>query len=83
MHPRFGAPLVYLQNDEPLVLPPAAEPRADEKETKKEEREPAPAAGSAVSSVASRPMVAETPAAVAPAPAAKDQDAASSSFKVR
>jgi hypothetical protein len=80
-HPRFAAPLVLMQNDDPLVLP-TVKPIED-RTTKKDERDAAPAAGSAVSSVASRPMVAETPAAVAPAPAAKDQDAASSSFKVR
>ncbi|HKW02424.1 MAG TPA: CHAT domain-containing protein [Vicinamibacterales bacterium] len=82
-HPRFGAPLVYLQNDEPLVLPPPTEPGTTEKSARKDDREPAPAGGGGASTVGPRAGVTETPAEVAPAPAPKDQEATSSSFKGR
>lgn len=81
-HPRFAAPLVLMQNDAPLVLPPPKS-AADDKTSKKEERDAVSAAGTVATTVASRPVVAETPTEVAPAAAPKDRDAGSSSFKGR
>ena len=83
-HPRFGAPLVLLQNDDPLVSPPAVpETTRDKTEATKGERELAPAGGSAVGAAAPRPGTAETPSESAPASAPRDRTSGDSSFQSR
>jgi CHAT domain/Caspase domain len=81
-HPRFAAPVVFLQNDEPLVLPAPSKPTGQEKpEEKKDEREAPPAAASAVNVAATRPPAVDVPADSSPSPSPKDRPPPSSSFQ--
>jgi hypothetical protein len=86
-HPRFGAPLVYMQNDDPLVQAPASMGAGQEKtDEKKDGREAPSGAGGTVSPTATRAPGAEAPDAAA-AQAPKDRpsspppSSASSSFQ--
>lgn len=84
-HPRFGAPLVYMQNDEPIVQPPPTKAAGQEKtEEKKDEREAPSTAGSTVNAAAPRSAGADAVPDAAPAQVTKDQPAqapSTSSFK--
>ena len=78
-HLRFGAPLVYMQNDEPLVRPPQPKDIPIEK-TEERKREMAPATGSVGSTAIPRPSASETAPDTVPPPS-HDRGAPSSSFQ--
>jgi hypothetical protein len=80
-HPRFGTPLVYLQNDDPLVLPVPVTEETDTAAEGAEAREPMPGTSSPVSSSTPRASVLEPASAAAPASSARPDAAPTSSFR--